>query len=146
MASGLCQHASASIDHDNRYISSRCASNHIAGVLLVARRVCHDELALIGREEAVGHINGDALLALCGQTIDQQREIQLAALRADFLGVRDQCFHLILEEHLGLIQQAPDQRALTVIHAAAGDEAQKAFLLVCLQVFLDIFRDKCRYM
>lgn len=146
MAPGLSQHTAARIYHHHGHIGGGGTSDHIAGVLLMAGRVGHDELALVGREEAVGHIDGDALLALCGQTIDEQREVQLAALRADFLGVRNQCFHLILKQHLGFVQQASDQRALAVIHAAAGDEAQQAFLLVRLQVFLDIFRDECRYM
>jgi hypothetical protein len=48
----------------------------------VARRVGDDELAPVGAEEAVGDVDRDALLALGGQAVDQQREVDLAALRA----------------------------------------------------------------
>jgi hypothetical protein len=44
-------------------------------------------LRLVGGEEAVGHVDRDALLALGGQAVDQQREVDLAALRADLLRV-----------------------------------------------------------
>ena len=42
------------------------AGRHVAGVLLVARRVGDDEGALLGREIAVGDVDG-ALLALGGR-------------------------------------------------------------------------------
>jgi len=38
-----------------------------------------DELAPFGGEEAVGHVDGDALLALGRQPVDEQREIELRA-------------------------------------------------------------------
>ena len=64
MAARLYQHAFARIDQNNREVGSRCAGDHIARVLLVARGVGHDEFAPVGAEKAVGHIDGDALLAL----------------------------------------------------------------------------------
>jgi hypothetical protein len=36
------------------------------------------------------------------------------------------------------VQQAADQRALAVVHAAAGDEAQQRLVLVALEVGGDI--------
>jgi hypothetical protein len=36
------------------------------------------------------------------------------------------------------VQQAADQRALAVVHAAAGDEAQQRLVLVLLQVRRDV--------
>ena len=80
---GLGQHALAGIDQDHRQIGGRGAGDHVAGVLLVAGRVGDDELAPLGGEEAVGDVDGDALLALGGQAVDQQREVELVALRAD---------------------------------------------------------------
>jgi hypothetical protein len=56
----------------------------------VAGGVGDDELALLSSEEAIGHVDGDALLSLGGQTIDQQREIEIVALRADARAVRAQ--------------------------------------------------------
>ena len=46
-------------------------------------RVGHDEFTSIGIEEAIGDINRNALFALCSQTINQQRKVDVCALRAD---------------------------------------------------------------
>ena len=66
----LRQHPLARIEQDHRKVGRRGASDHVARVLLVTWGVGHDELAPLGGEEAVGHVDGDALLALGGQTID----------------------------------------------------------------------------
>jgi len=42
------------------------------------RRVGNDELALVGGKVAVGHINGDALLAFGAQAIGEEGEVNLA--------------------------------------------------------------------
>ena len=54
-----------------------------------------DELAPLGGEEAIGDIDGDALLALGGEAIDQQRKIDLGALRADPAAVAFQGVELV---------------------------------------------------
>ncbi len=74
-------------------------------------RVGDDEFALVGREEAVGDVDRDALLALGREAVDQQREVELAALRADFLRVGLERRELVLEDHLRVVEQPPDQRA-----------------------------------
>ena len=101
-------------------------------------RVGDDELALVGREEPVGDVDGDALLALGRQAVDEQREIELVAARADLLRVGGERRELILEDHLRLVQQPSDQRRLAVVHAAAGDEAQQALALVRAQIGFDV--------
>ena len=60
---GLHQNALACIDQYDGELGIGGARRHVAGVLLVARRVGHDEFALLGGEEAVGDVDGDALLA-----------------------------------------------------------------------------------
>ena len=55
--------------------------------MLVPGAIGDDELALLRIEKAVGDIDGDALLALGGKAIDQQGEIDLLPLGADFLGI-----------------------------------------------------------
>ena len=85
VAARLREHALARVDQDDGQIRGRCAGDHVARVLLVARRVGHDEFAPVGREEPVGHIDGDPLLPLGGQAVDQQREVDVLALRADLL-------------------------------------------------------------
>ena len=126
----LRQHALARVDQDDGEVGGRGAGHHVARVLLVARRVGDDELALVGREEAIGDVDRDALLALGGEAVDQQREVELAALRADLLRVGLERGQLVLEDHLRVVEQPADQRALAVVDAAAGDEAQQALVLV----------------
>jgi hypothetical protein len=145
VTAGLRQHALARVDEDDRQVRRGGAGDHVARVLLVAGRVGDDELAPVGAEEAVGDVDGDALLALGGQAVHQQREVDVAALRAPALAVRLDGGELVVEQHLRLEQQAADQRALAVVHAAAGDEAQQAFLLVLDEVGLDVARNQVRY-
>ena len=54
--------------------------DHVARVLLVARRVGDDELALRRGEVAVGHVDGDALFALGLQAVGQQRQVDRLAV------------------------------------------------------------------
>ena len=78
------RYALARIDQDHGEICGRGAGRHVAGILFVAGGVGDDEGATVGLEIAIGDVDGDALLALGGQAIDQQREIEIAALRAEF--------------------------------------------------------------
>ena len=91
----------------------------------MAGRVGNDELALVGIEEAVGNIDGDALLSLGGQPVHQQRKVNVVALCADAFGVAFQRLHLIVEQGLCFIQHTADQGALTIVDGAAGDKAQR---------------------
>ena len=107
MPACLRQHPLARIDQHHRKIRGGGAGDHVAGVLLVSRGVGDDELALLGGEKTVCHIDGDALLALRGKPIHQQREIDVLALRADPLGIRLERGELVLEDHFGVVQQPP---------------------------------------
>ena len=68
-----------SVDQDNGSVCARSRGNHIAGVLLMARRIANDELARFGTEIAVSHIDGDALLALRAQSVGEQCQISDAS-------------------------------------------------------------------
>ena len=46
---------------------------------------------------------------------------------------------LVLVDHLGVMQQPADERALAVVDAAAGEEAQELFLLVAGEIGVDVF-------
>ena len=118
------------------------SGHHVAGVLLVAGRIGDDEFALFGGEEAVGHVDGDALLAFGGEAIDQQGEVDVLALGADLLGVGFERRELILEDHPAVVQQPSDKGRFAVIDGAAGDEAQQALLLVLAEIALDIGREE----
>jgi hypothetical protein len=66
----------------------------------VAGRVGDDELARRRGEVAVGDVDRDALLALGGQAVEQQRVVELAVLGAGALGVGLQRGELVLEDEL----------------------------------------------
>ena len=126
VALGLLQHALSRIDQDDGEICRRGAGRHVARVLFVPRRVRDDELALVGREEAIGDIDRDALFALGLQPVEQQGEVHVFALRAVLHAVLLQRGKLVLEQQLGVVQQAADQRRLAIINRTAGDETQHA--------------------
>ena len=108
----------------------------------MAGRVGDDELALLSGEKAVRNVDRDALLAFGCKSVDQQRKVDFVALRPNLLAVGFKRGELVLEDHLGIVEQAPDQRRLAVIDAAASDEAEQALVLVLRQVGVDIFRDQ----
>ncbi|MND74614.1 hypothetical protein D3C80_662110 [compost metagenome] len=140
---GLHQHALARVDEDHREVGGGRTGDHVAGVLLVAGGVGDDELALVGGEEAIGDIDGDALFALGGQAIHQQGEVEFLALGAELLGVGLELAELVLEEDFRFIEQAPDQGALAVVDAAAGDEAQQLLVLLLFQVGFQVVAERC---
>jgi hypothetical protein len=128
---------------DDRELGGGRPGDHVAGVLLVAGGVGDDELALLGGEEPVGDVDRDALFPLRGQPVDEQREVQLAAL-GTVLGVCLQRLEVVLEHEVRLVEHPPDQRGLAVVHAAAGDEPQHGLVLVSVQVGLDVPGDEVR--
>ena len=138
----LDEHTLARIDKDNRQISGRGARDHIARILLMTRSIGDNELALFGCEEAVGNVDCYALLALGRQSVDQQCEVNFVALRALRLAVGLKRGQLIFKDHLAVIQQPPDQRALAIIHAAAGDEAEQLLVLMLVEISVNIFSDQ----
>ncbi len=97
VAAGLRQQALARVDQQDGELRIGGAGRHVAGVLLVAGRVGDDEGALLGREIAVGDIDGTA------------RE-------------RGQ---VILDDQVLLMEQAADQRRFAVVDRAAGEKPQR---------------------
>ncbi len=128
MPARLRQNALAGIDQHDREIGGGGAGRHVAGVLLMARRVGDDELALRRREKAVGDVDGDALLALGLQPVHQQREVDILAGRAVLFRIALKRGELVLEDQLGVVEQAADQGRLAVVDRATGQEAQQRFL------------------
>ena len=122
------------VDQHHGGVGAGGGRDHVARVLLVARRVADDELAAGRGEVAVGHVDGDALFALGRQAVGEQRQVGLA--RALHAG------QLVLQHRLAVHQQAADQRALAVVDAAAGDEAQRGHvvMLACTAVGLPVIR------
>ena len=135
MTARLHQHASACVNKQHSGVGGACASDHVARVLLVARRVGHNKLALVSAEESVGHINSYALLTLRGQAIHQKREVNLLALGSVLVRFFFQRCNLIFKQQVAFPQQAANQRALAVIHAATSDKAQQANFALVIQKF-----------
>ena len=106
--------------HHGGVTAGRC-SDHVAGVLLVAGRVCDDELARAGREIAVGHVDRDALLAFGLEAVGQQRQVDRRARGAFFEQIQ-----LVSQDRAAVEQQTADQRALAIVDAACGQKTQGA--------------------
>ena len=119
----LLEHALARVDEDQREVGGRGARDHVARVLLVARRVGDDELAPRRVEVAVRHVDRDALLALGAQAVGEQREVHVA-VAAPLRGLLD-VLELVLEDRLGVVQQPADQGRLAVVDRARGGEADE---------------------
>src|SRR3546814_6915695 len=100
-------------------------SSDVCSSDLMARRVSDNELALFGREEAISDVDGDSLLTLRGEAVDEKREVDILTLRTHALAVGFECGKLILEDHLAVIEQATDEGGFAVINAAASDETQQ---------------------
>ncbi len=103
MSPGLGLYAFTRINQDDRQITGRGAGGHITGILLVARRVSNNKFALIGREITIRHIDGNALLALRLQTINQKCQVNLIALSADFFTVFGNSRQLIFKNHFTVV-------------------------------------------
>ena len=118
----LLDEALARVDEDERQVGRRGTGDHVARVLDVPRGVGDDELPPRRREVAVGHVDGDALLALGAQAVGEQREVGVvvAALAA---GPLDRV-ELVLEDRLAVVEEASDERALAVVHGPGGREPQ----------------------
>ncbi len=104
MPTRLREHTFARINENHREVCRGGAGDHVTGILLMAGCVRHDEFAPLGGKETIRHVDGDTLLALGGQAIHQQREIDILPLRAKFLRIGFQCGKLILEDHFGIVK------------------------------------------
>ncbi len=116
--------AVAGVDQDQRDLGMGGAGRHVAGVLFVAGRIGHQEGAARRGEIAIGHVDGDALLALGLEPVEQERVIELVPGAAEFSRPLLERFDLIDRDRAGLGQQSPDQGRFAVVDRAAGDEAQ----------------------
>ncbi len=125
MSPRLHQQALACIDQQHRDVRRGCAGHHVARVLLVPWGVGQDEAAARRLEEAICDVDGDALIALGRQTIDQQRIIDAALHRAEAFAVTIQRRHHVIGDGAAFEQQPSDQRGLAVIDRAAGQYAQQ---------------------
>ena len=125
VATGLLEHALASVDQHDHRVGRRGAGDHVARVLHVAGAVGEDEAAVAGREVPVGHVDRDALLALGAQTVGQQCEVECAVREATLGRGAGDLLELVGEDRLRVVQQAPDEGRLAVVDGARGREAEQ---------------------
>ena len=131
VTAGLGEDAAAGIDQEHGEVAIRRARRHVARVLHMAGRIGDDELPPRRRKIAVGDVDGDLLLALGLQSVDQQGKVE----RRCPAGARTAlampgALHLILEHQMRIVEETADQRAFAVVHAAAGEKAQEAAILL----------------
>lgn len=124
MAQRLDEHALARVDQDHGQIGGRCAGRHIACVLLVSGRVGDNKFAPGRREKPIGDINGNALLALGFQPVQQQGEVHFIARCPVLFRIPLEHGKLVIKDEPGIVQKPPDQRGFAVIDRSAGDQTQ----------------------
>ena len=138
VAARLGDDTRAGINEDDGEVGRGAARNHIARILLVARGVGDDELTLVGGEIAVGHVDGDALLSLGLEAVEQEGVVNMASTSiAHALGIALEGGELVFVEFLGIKEEASDEGGLAVVNRTCGEESQEVFLLVLVEVFLD---------
>ena len=123
MPSRLRQQPFACIDQQDSKLGGRGARRHVARVLFVTGRVGDNEGAARRREEAVGDVDRDPLLALVFETVQQQREIDVVPRRAEAARLAPEACELILQDQLGVVEQPANQCRFAVIDRAAGQES-----------------------
>ena len=74
----LGEHAGAGIDQEHGEVAVGSARRHVARVLHMARRIGDDEFAARRREIAISDVDGDLLLALGLEAVDQERKVERA--------------------------------------------------------------------
>ncbi len=144
VAARLRQDTLARIHQHDGEIGRRGAGRHVAGVLNMAGRIGDDEFALRRGEKPIGDVDGNALLALGLQPIDQKGEVDVLAGRAMLLGVALERCELVLEDQLGVVEQPADQCRLAIIDRAAGQKAQQRLLALLSEIgtyVVGLFRD-----
>jgi hypothetical protein len=126
VAARLLHEPLACIDQQDGELGVRGARHHVARVLPVARRVGDDEGPPRGREETVGDVDGDALLALGIEPVEQQGIVDPVAGGAEAPRILPQRLRLVVEQPGRIGDQPTDESRLAVVDRAAGEKAQRA--------------------
>ena len=101
MTARLRHHTCTCIHKDYCQIGCGAARYHVSRILFVSRGVGYDELAFVGGEVAICHIDGDSLLALRLQSVQQQCVVDLAGSSIPHTSrIALQCRELVLVQLL----------------------------------------------
>ena len=107
-------------------------------------RVGDNELAARSCEGSIRDIDRDALLALGFESIDEQREIEFAALCPERFRITRCCCERIFVHRMHIVQKSSDERALSIINAAAGKETQDVLAFMLREVSINVGIDEVR--
>ena len=120
VAPGLVAHAFQRVDDQHGAVRLRGAGDHVAQEFGMAGGVDQHHVAGLGAEADLRGVDGDALIALGLQRIEQERPFERhAPPRADGF----EHFQLAVGQAAGFMQQPPDQRRFAVIDMADNDDA-----------------------
>jgi hypothetical protein len=89
-----------------------------------------DELPARRREIPPGHVDGDPLLALGLQAVDEEGEVEREAARAEPRRVGAGRLEMVVVDAVPVVEEPPDQGALPVVDAPRRQEPQEAPLPV----------------
>ena len=94
----------------------------------MAGAVRQDEFALVSGEIAVSDVDGDALLALGAEAVDQEREVRLR--QPPSLRRALNCFVLVAEDRFRVVKQAADECGFAIVDGTCGAEPDGGELVV----------------
>ena len=113
------------VDDENGGVGLRRAGDHVAEEFSMAGRVDQYDVARGGAKADLAGVDGDALIALGLQRVEQERPFKRhAAPGADGL----QVFQFAFGQAAGFVQQASDQGGFAVIDMADDDDAHQRTL------------------
>ncbi|OIQ70380.1 hypothetical protein GALL_480090 [mine drainage metagenome] len=120
VAPGLVAHAFQRVDDQERAVRLRGAGDHVAQEFGVSRRVDQHHVARLGAETDLRGVDGDALVALGLQRVEQERPFEWhAPPRADGF----EHFEFAFRQAACLMQETSDQCRLAVIDMTDDDDA-----------------------
>ena len=106
--------------------------------------VGNNELALIGTEVAICHINSDTLFAFCFQSVQQESIVNLSCTCISYaLGIAFQCLQLILIKFFAVKKETAYQGGFTIINRTRSQKAEERLTLICIKEFLNIYITVC---
>ncbi len=122
VATGLVAHALGRVDEQHGGIGLRRSRDHVAEELGMSGRVDQDDIARRGAQPDLTGVDGDALIALGLQGVEQERPLERhAAARAHGL----ERVELAVRKAFHFVQQAADQGRFAVIDMADDDDAHQ---------------------
>jgi len=124
VAAAVLAHAFFRVDHEHRGLGPRRARDHVLQELDVPRGVDDDVVAPLRLEEAAGGVDGDALILLVRERIEEERVLEGLAGALAFTLDR---FELALRQRLRVGEQAAHDGGLAVIDVADDHDVHLFF-------------------